>query len=71
MFYVPSEDRVYVAEDTGPGVRGLWLDTYQNDISDVYGYPSRYETVYLCEVEYYTVNADHYDVRNYILDNPI
>ena len=51
LFYVPSEDRVYVAEDTGPGVRGLWMDTYQEDMSDVYGYNTRYETVYVCWYE--------------------
>lgn len=63
MFYVPSEDRVYIAEDTGPGVRGLWIDTYQEDMSDVIGYNTRYETVYTCEIEYYTVQASNYDVR--------
>lgn len=51
LFYVPSEDRVYVAEDTGPGVKGLWMDTYQEDMSDVYGYNTRYETVYVCWYE--------------------
>lgn len=69
MFYIPSEDRVYIAEDTGPGVRGLWLDTYQDDMSDVTGYNTRYETVYLCEVEYYTVNASYYDVCDLIRNN--
>lgn len=54
LFYVPSEDRVYVAEDTGPGVRGYWIDTYQDDMSDVTGYNTRYEICYTCEVEEYS-----------------
>lgn len=54
MFYVPSEDRVYIAEDTG-AFRGMWLDLYQDDMSDVIWYPTRYETVYACEIEYYSV----------------
>ena len=52
MFYVPSEDRVYIAEDTG-AFRGMWIDTYQDSMSDVYGYNTRYETIYTCEFEDY------------------
>jgi 3D (Asp-Asp-Asp) domain-containing protein len=50
MFYVPSEDRVYIAEDTG-AFRGMWIDTYQHSMSDVYSYNTRYETVYICWFE--------------------
>ena len=50
MFYIPSEDRVYIAEDTG-AFRGMWLDLYQDDISDVYSYNTRYENVYICWFE--------------------
>lgn len=54
MFYIPSEDRVYIAEDTGPGVRGYWIDTYQDDMSDVIGYNTRYEYCYTCDVIEYS-----------------
>ena len=67
LFYVPSEDRVYVAEDTG-AFRGMWIDTYQDDISDVYGYDTRYETIYVVEIEQYEVLASNYDVRGMIWD---
>lgn len=53
LFYVPSEDRVYVAEDTG-AFSGMWIDLYQDDMSDVIGYPTRYEYCYTCEVEEYS-----------------
>ena len=66
LFYIPSEDRVYIAEDTGSGVRGMWLDTYQDDIEDVYNYNTRYETVYTCEIEYYEVSLSHYDIRDMV-----
>ena len=68
LFYVPSEDRVYIAEDTGPGVVGMWIDTYQEDMSDVYGYNTRYETVYTVDIEYYEVQMSNYDVRFYIYE---
>lgn len=69
LFYIPSEDRVYVAEDTGSGVRGMWIDTYQTSMSDVRGYNTRYETVYEVEIEHYTVLASNYDVRDMVLDS--
>lgn len=50
MFYVPSEDRAYIAEDTG-AFRGMWLDLYHDDMMDVLGYNTRYETVYICWYE--------------------
>lgn len=50
LFYIPSEDRVYIAEDTG-AFRGLWLDLYQDDISDVNGFDTRYETIYVVTFE--------------------
>lgn len=53
MFYVPSEDRVYIAEDTG-AFSGYWIDLYQDDMSDVIGYSTRYEVCFICEVEEYT-----------------
>lgn len=69
LFYVPSEDRVYVAEDTGSGVKGMWLDTYQLDYATVQSYNTRYETIYTCEVEYYDVLADNYNIHGYILED--
>lgn len=66
MFYVPSEDRVYIAEDTGPGVQGLWIDTYQDDMSDVYGYNTRYETVYICDFEDYEETMRIPNIREYM-----
>lgn len=67
MFYVPSEDRVYIAEDTG-AFRGMWLDLYQDDMSDVVGYNTRYEYVYTVEIEEYTVSSSHYHVQDMIQD---
>ena len=67
MFYIPSEDRVYIAEDTGL-TRGMWIDTYQDDMSDVESYNTRYETVYTVVLEYYTVNSSIYHVQDIIND---
>ena len=54
LFYVPSEDRVYIAEDTG-AFSGYWLDLYQSDMSDVVYYDTRYETIYTISFEYHYV----------------
>lgn len=67
MFYVPSEDRVYVAEDTGY-ITGLWIDTYQTSMEEMESYDVRYETVYTVSIEYYTVLSSNYDVRGLIQD---
>ena len=65
MFYIPSEDRVYIAEDTG-AFRGMWLDLYVDDMSDVRSFNTRYETVYTVAFEYHEEPISKYDVRPYI-----
>ena len=50
MFYIPEFDRVFIAEDTGSGVKGYHLDLfYEDDVSD---FPTGYYEVY--SVEYVT-----------------
>lgn len=65
LFYVPSEDRVYIAEDTG-AFRGLWLDLYQDSMGDVISYNTRYETIYTCEIVQKSVPAYYYNIHKYI-----
>ena len=60
LFYIPSEDRIYIAEDTG-AFRGIWLDLYQSDMSSVRGYDTRHETIYSVTFEYYLEPAIKYD----------
>ena len=50
-FYIPSEDRVYIAEDTGSGVKGYHIDTYQDCMDDVRYYETRYDTIYVVTFE--------------------
>lgn len=69
LFYVPSEDRVYIAEDTGSAVKGLHIDLFQNSMSEVRGYNTRYETIYRCEFEEYEVILSNYDIREQIALN--
>lgn len=69
LFYIPSEDRVYVAEDTGY-ISGAWIDTYQTSMEEMYAYDVRYEYIWTVELEYYEVLASNYDVLRYIHDNP-
>lgn len=69
LFYVPSEDRVYVAEDTGSAVKGMHIDLFQTSMGAVSGYNTRYETVYECRIETYEVPSSHYRIVEEINDN--
>lgn len=46
QFYIPAFDRTFVAEDTGPGVKGRWLDLFYEDYGDVLSFPTGYYEVY-------------------------
>ena len=48
-FYLKSEDRLYIAEDTGSAVKGKHIDLYFPDHSYVQSYGSHYEMVYTVE----------------------
>lgn len=57
-FYIEEFDRVFVAEDTGSGVKGQWLDIFYEDYDDVLSFPTGYYTVYSVEwveVTYYEI----------------
>lgn len=56
MFYIEEFDRVFVAEDTGPGVNGRHLDLFYETYDDVISFPTGYYDVYSVwyeEVTYY------------------
>ena len=56
MFYIEEFDRVFVAEDTGPGVNGRHLDLFYEEYDDVISFPTGYYAVYSVwyeEVDYY------------------
>lgn len=55
-FYLKSEGRMYVAEDTGSAVKGKHIDIYFPDHSYVQRYGSHWETVYT--VNYITYDSD-------------
>ena len=56
MFYIEEFDRVFIAEDTGPGVNGRHLDLFYEEYDDVISFPTGYYAVYSVwyeEVDYY------------------
>ena len=55
QFYIPAMDRTFVAEDTGPGVKGRWLDLFYEDYSDVLSFPTGYYEVYSVSWSEHTV----------------
>ena len=48
--------KVYQTEDTGPGVRGLWIDCFVETMDEVQSWPTRWDSVY--RVEYITKTLD-------------
>ena len=44
--YIAEFDRVFVAEDTGPGVQGYWIDIFYEDYDDVLNFPTGWYPVY-------------------------
>ena len=56
MFYIEEFDRVFVAEDTGPGVNGRHLDLFYETYDEMASFPTGYYNVYSVwyeEVTYY------------------
>lgn len=56
MFYIEEFDRVFVAEDTGPGVNGRHLDLFYETYDEMASFPTGYYAVYSVwyeEVDYY------------------
>lgn len=45
------EGKVYVTEDTGPGVRGLWVDCFVETMEEVYAWDTGYKSVYSVSYE--------------------
>ena len=56
MFYIEEFDRVFIAEDTGPGVNGRHLDLFYETYDEMASFPTGYYDVYSVwyeEVTYY------------------
>lgn len=53
FFYIEEFDRVFVAEDTGSGVKGKHLDLFYDE--DISGFPTGYYEVYSVEYEEVTI----------------
>lgn len=47
--YLMLDGKVYVTEDTGPGVRGRWIDTFVETMDEVKSFGSHYTDVYSVE----------------------
>lgn len=67
--YIPSQDRIYVTEDTGSAVRGRHIDIYFPDHSYVRSYGSHWEEVYKVTYSSHLECALDYDVRRIYFDN--
>lgn len=68
MFYIEEFDRVFVAEDTGPGVNGRHLDLFYETYDDVISFPTGYYDVYSVWYEEVTYYPDGDVILNDILE---
>lgn len=67
-----DELKIYITEDTGPGVRGRWLDAFVETMSEVNAWPTGYKSVYSVSYTTTTKEKDRrrfYDTfTHYLLD---
>lgn len=52
-----TEKKLYITEDTGPGVRGLWVDCFVETMSEVEQWPTGWRPVYAVHYETHEVSA--------------
>jgi 3D (Asp-Asp-Asp) domain-containing protein len=55
LFYIEEFDRVFISEDTGPGVQGKHLDLFYEEYADVISFPTGWYEVFSVEYEEVTV----------------
>lgn len=71
LIYVPSEDRIYITEDTGSAVKGHHIDLYQDDHWTVQGYNTRYEEIYSVTVTTHEEPASKYDIHHFFIPREV
>lgn len=57
-FYIEEFDRVFISEDTGPGVQGKHLDLFYEDYDSVLSFPTGYYEVFSVKYEEVEVRLD-------------
>ena len=67
--YLLIDGKIYVTEDTGPGVQGLWVDVFRPDYDSMSAFGSHYSDVfYVTFITHRKDGTGHYErVRNYLL----
>ena len=52
------DGKVYIAEDTGSGVKGLWIDCFVETIEEVWSWDTGYKSVYSVSYEEHEIQAN-------------
>jgi 3D (Asp-Asp-Asp) domain-containing protein len=65
------DGKIYVTEDTGPGVRGLWVDCFVETMPEVENFNTRYTAVYAVSYQQNTISKNerkkiHEWLNNYL-----
>ena len=59
-----ADKKIYVAEDTGPGVRGAWIDCFVLSMSEVKSWPTGWRNCYAVSYEEHTLEVNERKERH-------
>ena len=63
------DGKVYIAEDTGSGVKGLWIDCFVETIEEVWSWDTGYKSVYSVSYEEHEIQANERKVLHERFDS--
>lgn len=63
------DGKVYVAEDTGSGVKGLWIDCFVETMEEVWEWDTGYKSAYSVSYEEHEIKANERKVLHERLNN--
>ena len=65
------EGKLYVTEDTGPGVRGAWVDCFVETMDEVRAWDTGYKSVYSVSYENHKVSGNERKVRHELIKHSL
>lgn len=65
------EGKLYVTEDTGPGVRGAWIDCFVETMDEVRAWDTGYKSVYSVSYENHKVSGNERKVRHELIKHSL
>ena len=57
------DGKLYVTEDTGPGVKGHWVDCFVETMDEVRSWPTGWKSVYAVTMVEYDVHHARFEIN--------